>query len=192
MAKEFLYRGKTIDELKQLSIDEFAHLVPSRERRKIKRGFTEIEKKLIEKLAANKRNTKTHCRDMIILPEMIGKNIKSKVIISYHNFTKTPSYPQLVKIADEIKKRGADVVKIACNASSLSDTVRIISVAKHLESLKIPHILIAMGKKGTLSRILTPTLGGEMMFATLDGKNATASGQLTVKELRDAGRMIGK
>ncbi len=72
--KEFLFRGKTIDELKSLSINEFAELVKSTERRKIKRGFTEEEKKLLKDLE-KKDNVKTHCRDMIILPIMVGKTI---------------------------------------------------------------------------------------------------------------------
>ncbi len=76
MAKEFLYRGKGITDLVKMSIDDFAKLVPSRERRKIKRGFTEQEKKFLESVEANEKDIKTHCRDMIILPNMVGKTIK--------------------------------------------------------------------------------------------------------------------
>lgn len=76
MAKEFYFHGKTVDELKKMSLDDFAQLVPSRERRKIKRGFTEAEKKLLEDIRSGSKAVKTHCRDMIILPEMIGKSIK--------------------------------------------------------------------------------------------------------------------
>ncbi len=76
MAKEFLYRGKSITELVKMSTDDFAKLVPSRERRKIKRGFTEQEKKFLKSVEANETNIKTHCRDMIILPNMVGKPIK--------------------------------------------------------------------------------------------------------------------
>ena len=76
MAKEYFYRGKNINELVKLSIEDFAKLVPSRERRKIKRGFTEIEKKLLIDVKSNSKDIKTHARDMIVLPEMIGKTIK--------------------------------------------------------------------------------------------------------------------
>lgn len=76
MAKEFLYRGKTVQEIQKMDLDEFAKLVPSRERRKMKRGFTEMEKKLLASVRANEKDIKTQCRDMIILPEMIGKTIK--------------------------------------------------------------------------------------------------------------------
>ena len=63
-------------ELVKMSIEDFAKLVPARERRKIKRGLTEIEKKLLAGLKANEKDVKVHCRDMIILPEMVGKTIK--------------------------------------------------------------------------------------------------------------------
>ena len=74
--KEFSYRGKTLDELRTLSIQQLAELLPSRQRRKIKRGFTEQEKTFLKRLSKNKPNLKTHCRDMLVLPEMVGKTIK--------------------------------------------------------------------------------------------------------------------
>lgn len=77
MAKEFIYHGKTVQELQKMPLEEFAKLVPSRERRKMKRGFTEAEKKLLADLKMpGGKDVKTHCRDMIVLPEMIGKTIK--------------------------------------------------------------------------------------------------------------------
>ncbi len=73
MAKKiFTYKGKTIEELKKMSIDEFMQLVPSRIRRTLKRGFSEEQKKLVEKLKKGKNNIRTHCRDMPIVPFMIG------------------------------------------------------------------------------------------------------------------------
>ncbi len=71
-SKEFRYRGFSIDELKQMSLEQFAMLLPSRERRKVKMGFNEQEEKLLRKLR-KKDSVRTHCRDMIILPEMVGK-----------------------------------------------------------------------------------------------------------------------
>lgn len=77
MAKEFTFRGKTTEQLKNLSVEEFLSLVPSRQRRSLKRGFTPAQIKLLEKIrkirSTNQKKTiKTHCRDMIIVPEMVG------------------------------------------------------------------------------------------------------------------------
>ena len=74
--KEFTYRGKTLDELKKLSVSEFSMLVPARQRRSLKRGFTEQQKILLKRVRAKKKNIETHCRDMIILPEMVGLTIR--------------------------------------------------------------------------------------------------------------------
>ena len=66
------FRGLKFDEVKALSLDEFIALLPSRLRRKFARGLTEQEDKLMKKIRANEKNIKTHCRDMVVLPEMVG------------------------------------------------------------------------------------------------------------------------
>lgn len=73
MPKEFIFRGKSAEDLKKMSLEEFARLINSRERRTIKRGFSEQEKKLLENIRKHPdKFHKTHVRNMIILPEMIG------------------------------------------------------------------------------------------------------------------------
>ena len=73
--KEFVYRGKSIAELKGMSLKEFAVLLPARQRRTLLRGLSEQNKKLLEDARA-RTNVKTHCRDMIIIPELVGKSVK--------------------------------------------------------------------------------------------------------------------
>ena len=50
MARIFTYKGKTVEELQKMSLEEFAKLVPSRERRNLLRGLGEKEKKFLEKV----------------------------------------------------------------------------------------------------------------------------------------------
>lgn len=73
--KEFTYRGKKLEELKALSIKEFAELIPARQRRTLKRGMSESQKKLMKNIQAGKKNIKTHCRTTVILPEMVGATV---------------------------------------------------------------------------------------------------------------------
>jgi len=76
--KEFTYRGKTLEELKQLNAKELAKCLKSRERRYLLRNSQEIErfmKRVKKKLEKNKK-IRTHKRDMIILPELVGINIQ--------------------------------------------------------------------------------------------------------------------
>jgi small subunit ribosomal protein S19 len=79
----FKYRGFTLDELKRMNMDQFIQLLPTRARRSLKRGLPPRQKKLLERLRrayrAKKRGkdliTRTHVRDMIIFPEMVGLSI---------------------------------------------------------------------------------------------------------------------
>jgi len=77
MAKrEFTYKGRTLGELQKLSLNELAEILPSRQRRKIKRGLTEEEKRFLKKFNKGIKNIETHCRTMIVLPAMVGSTIK--------------------------------------------------------------------------------------------------------------------
>ena len=75
MAKEYTYRGRSLQELQQMDLNELAKLLPSRQRRSIKRGLTPVKQKLIKDLA-KKDIVKTHLRDMIVLPHWVGKTIR--------------------------------------------------------------------------------------------------------------------
>ena len=74
--KEFSYRGKSLEELKAMGLSELSKMFKSDARRVIKRGFTEPEQTLLKKIRSGKRNIETHCRDMLVLPEMVGIIIK--------------------------------------------------------------------------------------------------------------------
>ncbi len=74
--KEFKYKGKTLNELKNMSLNDLILILPSRQRRTLKRGFTEQQKILLKHIKAKKNNIETHCKDAIILPDMVGLTIK--------------------------------------------------------------------------------------------------------------------
>ena len=101
MPKEFTYRGHTIDELQNMSMDEFIRLLPSRQRRSLQRGLTPEQRIFLENIRSAKKvlkeggkaTIKTHARDMVILPEMIG------VTILVHNgkeFTAVEITPEMI------------------------------------------------------------------------------------------------
>ncbi|MCS7129405.1 MAG: 30S ribosomal protein S19 [Candidatus Caldarchaeum sp.] len=86
MVREFTYRGYTLDQIRSMSMDSFIKLLPSRMRRSLyKRGLTPAQSKLLLKVREARRLVeaggrpekpiKTHCRDMVIIPEMIGLTI---------------------------------------------------------------------------------------------------------------------
>ncbi|MEM2856203.1 MAG: 30S ribosomal protein S19 [Candidatus Nitrosocaldaceae archaeon] len=75
MVKEFRYRGKSIEELINLSTDELRHLLNSRQRRSLTRGLSEDKRELLTAIKSSNKPIRTHLRDMIILPPMVGKTI---------------------------------------------------------------------------------------------------------------------
>jgi small subunit ribosomal protein S19 len=76
MPKNFQYRGRSVDELKAMSMDEFINLLPSRMRRSLRRGLSNEQKIVLERLRSEDgKPIKTHARDMVVLPEMVGKII---------------------------------------------------------------------------------------------------------------------
>jgi small subunit ribosomal protein S19 len=74
--KEFTYRGKTLDELRKMGISEVISLLPARPRRSIKKGLREGHRAVLKKLRRNDPDIRTHCRDMVVLPEMVNSTIK--------------------------------------------------------------------------------------------------------------------
>lgn len=75
--KEFTYRGKTLNELKKLDVREFAKYLRSRQRRSALRQFQKIEKFISRaKAKENKKGViRTHQRDLVVVPEMVGMKI---------------------------------------------------------------------------------------------------------------------
>ena len=75
--KEHLFRGKTIQEMKTLDVRESAKFLPSRSRRSVLRNFDTIEKfiKRCEQKIAKNKKIRTHQRDLVIVPKLVGFNI---------------------------------------------------------------------------------------------------------------------
>ncbi|MGQ9468660.1 MAG: 30S ribosomal protein S19 [Nitrososphaerales archaeon] len=80
MVREFKYRGFTLEQLQSISLEAFLSLLPSRQRRSLNKGISDEKRKLLEEVKAAKDGKlknpiKTHARDMVILPYMVGLTI---------------------------------------------------------------------------------------------------------------------
>jgi len=71
-----MYYGRNLVDLQKLTLGEFAKITNSRARRSLKKGLTEAQKKLLKRIERDSKNIETHCRNMVILPIMVGKTIK--------------------------------------------------------------------------------------------------------------------
>ncbi len=102
-SRKFRYRGYTLEELKQMSMDEILNLLPSRRRRSLSRQefWTPRRKKLLEDIRrvmeprdkSEKLIVRTHVRDMPILPEMVGATI---AVYNGREFLEIEIQPQMI------------------------------------------------------------------------------------------------
>ena len=90
--EEFTYRGLKVEELNKLSADELLALLPARQRRRLKRGLTKDHKRLLSRVK-DRDVVRTHLRDMIVLPEMVGKTIE---IYNGKTFNRVEIMPEMV------------------------------------------------------------------------------------------------
>lgn len=82
MVKQFEYRGVPLAELQGMSLEKLFLLFSSRQRRSLTRGITDGKRKLIEEIKLAKTGKlktpiKTHLRDLIILPYMVGVTVNT-------------------------------------------------------------------------------------------------------------------
>ena len=108
---------------------------------------------------------------------------RARRILSYHNFRGTPNPARLARVRRRMNQiresSGFDVIKIAVQCDSLSDSLRLLALAREYPSV----IAIPMGDVATPARILAPRLGSAFSYAPVD--QATAPGQIPLAELRE-------
>lgn len=118
------------------------------------------------------------------------KEFGAKPIVSFHNFKRTPTNPELEKILRSQIESGAEICKIVTKANNLSDSIRCLLLTKKM-SKKANIVSFAMGEKGVLSRFLSPVFGAFFTFASLESNMETASGQISIASMRRLYREIG-
>jgi small subunit ribosomal protein S19 len=91
--EEFTYRGFRIEELRTMGVSELLPVMPARVRRKVTRGLTRGEENLLSRFRSGDAKIRTHLRDMIIMPEMIGKEVE---IYNGKEFMKVELQPEAV------------------------------------------------------------------------------------------------
>ncbi len=111
------------------------------------------------------------------------RNKQTKIICSYHNFDKTPTYEYLEEIVNQMKEKGVDVFKIAIMSYIEEDNKKLLKLLLNRDKDE-EMIVIGMGENGKMTRILSPLLGGYLTYANVDG-GVTAQGQINIEELKN-------
>ncbi|MBI3322290.1 MAG: type I 3-dehydroquinate dehydratase [Candidatus Omnitrophica bacterium] len=113
----------------------------------------------------------------------IAAKNKNALILSYHNFGKTPSERELESIVRNAKSEGADIVKIAAFGESDSDIIRLFEFTAKNRSSSL--VTISMGARGAISRLSFPLAGSLMTYTSVE----PSDGQVPLLELVDHLRM---
>ncbi|QQK78046.1 type I 3-dehydroquinate dehydratase [Salicibibacter cibarius] len=120
-----------------------------------------------------------------------ARNQEIDVILSYHNFTETPSAQQLEEKICEAVELGADVAKIAVMPQSKTDVITLLQVTEKMSrTISIPLISMAMGTNGIMTRLAGGVFGSALTFAS--GAQSSAPGQVPVEDVEQVLRILRK
>lgn len=112
----------------------------------------------------------------------LPKQEKTKIILSFHDFKKTPNIQELTSTVTHMRKYNVEIIKIATMVDSDQDIKNLLQtllIKKKNEKM----IVVGMGEKGKITRILGPLLGSFLTYASTSfGKSAP--GQLEISELK--------
>ncbi len=105
------------------------------------------------------------------------------VVMSYHDFSITPSIESMIDTAKRLVGAGCDIAKIVTFAEDTRDALRMLDfLAQVQDEVAVPIIAFAMGDAGKITRIVAPMLGSPIVYASA-GK-ATAPGQLDIATMK--------
>lgn len=118
------------------------------------------------------------------------KELNQKIVVSYHKFDGILDIASLERVLDEEIGIGADVCKIILTAKQIEDNLPILSFVSSA-STKAKLVCFCMGEPGKLSRLLSPAFGAFFTFAALESGNQTAPGQMSIKDMKSAYKLLG-
>lgn len=109
-----------------------------------------------------------------------------KVILSFHDFEKTPEEGVIIGRLVRAQEMGAHIAKAAVMPKSHHDIMILLNATlkARTEALQIPIITMSMGKLGVATRIVGGIFGSDITFAI--GKDASSPGQIPIQKLRKA------
>lgn len=113
----------------------------------------------------------------------------TKLILSFHDYEKTEEKERLKAIAQRCLKEGADYVKIACFVRSDKDNLELLSLLFE-EGLEGKIIVVGMGERGKIARILAPLLGSPFTYASFKEGFEMAEGQISYSLLKGIYRLF--
>ena len=123
--------------------------------------------------------------------ETIGKLklLGAKPIVSYHKFDGTLSVSEMEKVLEQEIASGASVCKIVTTAKQIKDNLTALNFVSAMSS-KAKLVCFCMGEYGKVSRLLSPMFGAFFTFASLEQGSETATGQMSIQEMKTAYKLL--
>lgn len=121
----------------------------------------------------------------------IVKDGGAVLIVSHHDYAYTPTVNLMLHIIDQEKSVGADVCKLVTTANDIVDNIRCFEAVRWSSRRLTNIVCFVMGELGILSRVLSPLFGARFTYASVTKGKASAPGQLTIEEMRNAYRALG-
>ena len=112
--------------------------------------------------------------------ELIGK--RAECLLSFHELEGTPPLGEMKEVVRRQLEAGADICKVVTTARKAEDNLTILQLISEFSQARV--VSFAMGSLGLASRVLCPLLGGDFTYASIEPGKESASGQITVRELR--------
>ena len=151
------------------------------EARRIERLLQAIE------LGAQMVDVEYRTKNLKNIVPLVKKRVKC--ILSFHDTEKTPSLSELKSIVDGQVKAGADICKVVTTAREYHDNVTVFELIRAFHASRI--VSFAMGQSGQTSRILSPLVGGDFTYGSIEEGKESALGQIAVKQMIDTYRILG-
>ncbi len=120
-----------------------------------------------------------------LIKELMALRCRSRIVLSVHDFQRTPSERELVAMYRRMVKMKPDLIKIATYANGIEDNLKILSLVPLARRDGQRIVALCMGKQGKMSRVFAPLIGGAWAYASLSPQKISAPGQLTVFEMRE-------
>ncbi len=107
---------------------------------------------------------------------------RAKCLLSFHDLKRTPSLDRMREIVQKQLEAGADICKVVTTAQRFEDNLAVLQLISDFPRTSV--VSFAMGPLGYASRILCPLVGGNFIYASIEEGKESASGQITVRDLR--------
>ena len=133
----------------------------------------------------------------IIDVELVTGNLKeivqaikkrSKCLLSFHDLEGTPPLDRMREIVQKELEADADICKVVTTARRFEDNLAVLQLISDFPKTRV--VSFAMGPLGFASRILCPLVGGDFIYASIEAGKGSASGQITVRDLRKIYGMV--